>query len=162
MKRKIDWPNISDPHRLSLCASALLSSGLFITVQRCRGGKDQTSSGDLLQQPAICSGNYQEQAEERLKVHILHSGTNIKRTIRTGLCTEVGVLQLLPSALLAPFNWDLCSHWGSCCVMKEQVWKWALPGMESTGHCRLAHLRLELRSVSCILLFRLKVTTTPH
>ena len=66
---------------MSLCPSLLCPIlGRVVTVQRWRGGEDQAGSGDVLQQPAFCSGDHQDQAKERLKVHLVHPGTDIMLT----------------------------------------------------------------------------------
>lgn len=53
----------------------LLCPARVAAVWRSRGGEDQAGGGHFLQQPALCPGDHQDQAEERLSVYFLHPGT---------------------------------------------------------------------------------------
>lgn len=70
-----------------LCS--VLSCAGVVTVQRRRGREDQAGGGHFLQQPAICSGDHQDQAEERLKVYFFHPGTEVSLHILPNIFIQV-------------------------------------------------------------------------
>lgn len=61
-------------------------------VWRWRGGEDQAGGGHILQQPAFCSGDHQDQAEERLTLRFLHPGTDSHFTFCRKIATNVTFL----------------------------------------------------------------------